>query len=383
MTSQDFRTFLKLFYPASQDARLELSEANLSLYGELAFRYKIWPLYYSQLNYHADNQGLSAPIENYLSSKKNTFLSYAAKSLLQSQAQENLLQLMRQRGIPVVIFKGTVLAGGVYKDLDARYSCDIDILIRVSDIGKVKAALESKGYRFAHFESIDFIKDRLHHAQFHQEESGTVVEAHWNFSIPGFFNLAPEQIWHHVHSEKDGCSHLTPEMTIVMLLMHHHLHGFKALRNIIDILWAVHFYDSLVDWHKVKGLLINIGLAKTTLLSIHQIHRLWENRSRNLDGLNYLEKAMSDCVRIPGFVIDYVTSVLAEGDAALTVKDKILYRLALDDGRNIALSFTKTLFPAPQVIANRYGKSNVCCLIANYVRFIMWQLRNMFNLKRF
>ena len=71
---------------------------------------------------------------------------------------------------------------------------------------------------------LGFLQYRLHHATYLHKQFQKAVEIHWNFSIPGFFDLTSEHIWDGTTYGEDGKLHLTPEMTVIMLLMHHHMH---------------------------------------------------------------------------------------------------------------------------------------------------------------
>lgn len=61
----------------------------------------------------------------------------------------HLLQLVRffeQEGIPVLPFKGPLLAKALYGDLSLRSFGDLDVLIDQRDIGRAREALTSRGY---------------------------------------------------------------------------------------------------------------------------------------------------------------------------------------------------------------------------------------------
>jgi len=48
--------------------------------------------------------------------------------------------------VPVVSFKGPILAEAVYDDLSLREFCDLDLLIRVQDLAKAEDILLACGY---------------------------------------------------------------------------------------------------------------------------------------------------------------------------------------------------------------------------------------------
>src|SRR5208282_2899895 len=57
-----------------------------------------------------------------------------------------LLDLLERHAIPALPFKGPVLASALYGDLAMRESCDLDVLVRSSDLAGAKRAMLASGY---------------------------------------------------------------------------------------------------------------------------------------------------------------------------------------------------------------------------------------------
>src|SRR6516162_3364287 len=129
------------------------------------------------------------------------------ESFCKSNAQKNLLlalELLRLLGrfneneVPVVAFKGPLLAEAVYGDLSLREFSDLDLLIRVQDLAKAEDILLACGYT-AQFPDRDYRTAFLsYHGQyaFRRGQSDLWVDLHWQFSGDGVvFPLRAAEVW--------------------------------------------------------------------------------------------------------------------------------------------------------------------------------------------
>ena len=100
--------------------------------------------------------------------------------------------------VPVVAFKGPILAEAVYGDLSLREFCDLDLLIRVQDLTKAEDILLACGYT-AQFPDRDYRTAFLsYHGQyaFRRGQSDLWVDLHWQFSPDGVvFPLRAAEVW--------------------------------------------------------------------------------------------------------------------------------------------------------------------------------------------
>ena len=164
-------------------------------------------------------------------------------------------------------------------------------------------------------------------------------------------------------------------MTIAMLLIHHHTHSFRELKILVDVLWALHKNDGSMDWGKLTCRLKEIGLAKTTIISLHQLETLWPEEA-GLRAVKFLKQGMKDlgcsCSRclLSYFRIDVQRTVPYNA-----YHERLMARFALDDWRTILLSFLTVLVPIPEAISALYNDRRFWTLPINYLRYIIWRVR--------
>lgn len=300
-------------------------------------------------------------------------LSYAVR---QELAQNNIVTAFHNANIPAVIFRGTAVAKELYGDPYCRTAADIDILIRPSDVLNVDSILQQKGNVRNDNLPLNFWLSRLHHAVYRHTDHKTLIEIHWNFSIPSFFNLSSEEIWEAVISPGSLEARLDPGMTVIMLLMHHHMHAFRELRILTDILWAIRKYEATINWEILAVKIVKAGLAKTTLATAHQIMSLWPDSAKNLAAVRILEEQIKKLTNKRPRVIRYFLKLdMDNKNTYQPFKDKLINRFSLDSRSAFIRSFVKTAFPLPEAVRALYKTKRRWALPFQYIRFITWRLR--------
>lgn len=112
---------------------------------QLAARQKILPLLYHSLT---SNHISSATIPPHvLTTLQHHFYTNIQRNLFQTGALIKLLKILDTQGIPVIPFKGPILATAVYGNLALRRFNDLDIWVRSQDLAQVQSILEAEGYQ--------------------------------------------------------------------------------------------------------------------------------------------------------------------------------------------------------------------------------------------
>jgi hypothetical protein len=218
--------------------------------------------------------------------------------------------------------------------------------------------------------------ERLHHASYFNETNGHTVEVHWNFGIPSFFNLTSDEIWSEVGLTEQGRVILSPEMQLIQTLIHHHMHAFRELKVLVDLLWIFHAYEEAIDWMSFASRLKEIGLIKTLQISINQLRALWGESCEAMKSLRSLEEACEamGCDR-PAVLCSYFSLDPEKNKLTRPFLDKLMTRFALDRSSTIIFSFLKTFVPSPASLKALYGDGRSWTLPVLYLRFLKWRIR--------
>ena len=367
---------LKLLHPLPPAEPLHLDEKALAEIERLAQRHNLLMLVYVQLKRYYNEISQNSVVETFLKHRKPLFLSNVVHSVRQEAMEKEILQLLGSEQIPGIVIKGNEIAKEIYNNTKCRRSSDIDILIKMSDALQVDTIFTKAGYPRIDKNPLGFWFSRLHHAQYFHPKNNDLIEMHWNFGIPSFFKLTSEDIWDEVTCNDAEQCKLSPDMMVISLLVHHHMHAFRELKILVDVLWALHTYENQIDWPAFAEKLEKIGLIKTTRITLGQIKGLWEDSAKQIQGFKVLDQAITKMgYTAPVFLQSYFKLDVGATCFSQKSKDNIVFRLALDRWPTILFSFVKSLVPFPESIKELYEDPRNRTLPKNYVKFIKWRLQ--------
>jgi hypothetical protein len=206
--------------------------------------------------------------------------SNAQKNLLLAAELLRLLRSFNENEVPVVAFKGPLLAEAVYGDLFLREFRDLDLLIRVQDLTKAEDTLLANGYT-AQFPDRDYRTAFLSYFgqyAFRRGQSDLWVDLHWQFSGDGVvFPLRAAEVWPRLIEETIAgrtVPSLARDDQALFLAAHGTKEGWRNLLWLCDFAEFLRRYQDL-DWialleraarsHSSRQLLLAVDLAATML----------------------------------------------------------------------------------------------------------------------
>jgi hypothetical protein len=229
--------------------------------------------------------------------------SNARRNLLLAAELLRLLRSFDENEVPVVAFKGPILADAVYGDLSLREFCDLDLLIRVQDLTKAEDILLACGYT-AQFPDRDYRTAFLsYHGQyaFRRGQSDLWVDLHWQFTPDGVvFPLRAAEVWPRL-IEETVAGRTVPSLAHDDQALFLAVHGTKERWR--RLLWLCDFAEFLrqhqdLDWiaileraarsHSSRQLLLAIELAATMLDAPAPAELL--NQARNSSAVQLLAR---------------------------------------------------------------------------------------------
>lgn len=362
------RLLLELLRPEGPRGLERVSADDLRAAAALAFRHGLFLLVDRRIREYAASLPAGVVAREYEQAARSRRLRHISYALISEGAEQNVLALLAAAAVPLVVLKGSALSRELYGDPHCRTSADIDVLVRPVDIPAADAALRAAGYRRDNDLPLSFWMRRLHHAVYQHPDSRRPVEIHWNFSIPGFFDLDPAGIWAGV--ELSGLrGRLQPATTLTLLLMHHHLHGCTDLRTLVDLVWALDRYRGHPDSGRLHERLESTGLLVVAGVARLQAARFWGTPRWDLGchGSRYalrsrlLASAAGTALR-PGR--------LPRGSDRFL--HAAVHRLGLDSPRRVIAAVTKTLLPSRADLRALSGVDRSG--LAGYVQYFRWRI---------
>jgi hypothetical protein len=185
-----------------------------------------------------------------------------------------LLEDFGRAGVPVVPFKGPVLAMTVYGDLGLREFFDLDLLLRPSDVPRAREVLRARGYlpRFELTPAQERVLLRRHYElPFVHAGDGTVVELQWrigprHFALPLDVDhlrrplVYPTLLGHKVPS-------LAPEDLLLILCVHGTKHLWRRLGWVVDVAETLRAHPE-IDWPVLLRTARRLGGERMLLLGL-------------------------------------------------------------------------------------------------------------------
>lgn len=160
----------------------------------------------------------------------------------------SILRKFNEHKISVIILKGLVIRK-LYPRPELRTMCDADLLVKQSDLNKIKLLLESEAY-------IEGERSPIHISYFN-DSNQSHIEVHWTIEDKRFFNVnsnVETEMWDCAEEIKVGeCEvlSLSLEDLALHLCIHMAAHlltsGF-GIRQLCDLVLLVEKRGHLIDW---------------------------------------------------------------------------------------------------------------------------------------
>ncbi|MBA4373067.1 MAG: hypothetical protein C0402_09445 [Thermodesulfovibrio sp.] len=366
----------ELVLPFPPRLLLEADSEHLASLKSEAINNNLFMLLYSQLLKHQEHAAVKKIAAKALEDWRPLYLKGIAHCMRQEAMEKEVVSLLGSHNIVAVVIRGNEIAREIYGNPNCRASSDIDILIRKPDVLRADSILSAAGYEKGVQEPVGYSLARIHHTTYIHPDWGICIELHWNFGVPYFFSLTSADIGEELSKKDPEGSKLSPEMIVIMLLIHHHSHSFREMRILVDIVWALHKYRDTIEWPDFAGRLETIGLLRITQITLDQIQRVWKDAPTTMPSLPGLTQGIQqrDCSSSV-LLAFYFQPTMGRPQHSQKYTDKFIARFALDRPSRIMTSFFRTLFPSPDAVRELYRTRTSLGLPFLYLKFIVWRIR--------
>lgn len=216
---------------------------------EPATAHRLGPLLFEKLR---SARGLNVSAWAMRELKQQYYANFASCAHQYARVQPVLRECCRL-GIEVVVLKGAALAELVYPSVECRPFCDIDLLTRRADVGRVFAVLAEHGYELVtgiYGIAEAQLEERGWQATFVRNDS--VLELHWHVTDPaGPFHVAVEDLWTRLQPfeiMRTPAQALSPENLLIHACVHLYKHNWRDLLQVYDIYAILECYRESLVW---------------------------------------------------------------------------------------------------------------------------------------
>ncbi len=185
-----------------------------------------------------------------------------------------ILDLLKTYSVPVIAFKGPILAILAYENLSMRYFCDLDLLIRAEDFPRVHNLLLLNGFQAELAVTSSELKAMAKHENemaFINDTTGITIDLHWELSR----HYLSDKLNFEYYSDRLQTVSLSgreirtlgAEDLIVYLCLHGAKHGWQRLEWLGNLSALINRQDKL-DWEKIIELSCEIRALRIILLGL-------------------------------------------------------------------------------------------------------------------
>lgn len=205
---------------------------------------------------------------------KDIYTSNLIESLRLEAEREKIFKLFNGQGIDCVPLKGTVFARDVYGDIALRQTADIDVLVRENDLFRVKELLLNNGFQRVGLSDQYYLKESCHLVF---SNGRCMVEAHWNIGPYNKIKVPAEYLWQKVCRQAEGLR-LSPDMTLVFMLLKFNFDSFFSLRYLVDIAATLRRFKTEINWNKFEQSLKRYRAQQLFCLALRLIEEFFEEK---------------------------------------------------------------------------------------------------------
>jgi Uncharacterised nucleotidyltransferase len=191
-----------------------------------------------------------------------------------------LSRLFESQQVPMMSFKGPILAQIAYGNLALRQFVDLDILVAEADVVATSRLLVSQGYesQFTLTDRQQTVYTELRSEQwFWHEEKQLCIDLHWSI-LPKHYSFTPDPqlLWTKIDLVEFGAQSvatLSPEHLLLFLCAHGSKHNWSKLYWICDIAELLRTNRDL-DWRNIHDLAGRFGTQRMLFLGLYLAHQL-------------------------------------------------------------------------------------------------------------
>jgi hypothetical protein len=186
--------------------------------------------------------GLEVPLQQSFATRLHSALDEnTRRNLILTRELFTIIDEAESKGIRVVPFKGPVFAFQCHGSPGFRNCNDLDVLIQIEDLQRLKALLADRGYS-QQFE-LSTAEEKLYlrsecEFNFTHPVSGTLVEAHWDF-MPHYYTVRDlPGLWEDlvtVDIAGRAVRVMSPEHCLLALVQHGTKHSWEDMSLALDI----------------------------------------------------------------------------------------------------------------------------------------------------
>lgn len=196
------------------------------------------------------------------------------RALLQFGELLRVQARLQAASIPMLFFKGQMLAQQAYGSISLRSCFDLDIFVHQADVLRVKPVLAALGYRpdfaFLAHQEADLLRMECEYT-FIREDGLARVDLQWQPRARHFsFPIATEALWarsQHVRLQGFEVDTFALDDLVLLLVAHGAKHTWNRLEQVCALAALIHRNPGL-DWREIEHRAREAGAERMLLVAV-------------------------------------------------------------------------------------------------------------------
>ena len=199
------------------------------------------------------------------------------RSLLQFGELLRVQARLRAKGIPMLFFKGQMLAQQAYGNLGLRSCFDLDLFVHQSDVVRVKAVLVDLGYRpefsFLPHHEADLLRTECEYT-FIRQDGQVRIDLQWRPRARYFsFPVSSSALWsraQRVSLQGQEVDTFALNDLVLLLVVHGAKHTWHRLEQVCALAALIHRNPTL-DWPGIEQAARDAGAARMLRVAVQLV----------------------------------------------------------------------------------------------------------------
>lgn len=249
-----------------------------------------------------------------------------------------LLEIVRHfdaNELPVLPFKGPLLAATAYGDISYRNYVDLDILVEPKKVGRAIELL--KGLNYTPFPNqripglFSIFSTKKKDIYLRSDDGKVNVELHWKLSGSHFaFPFVTNEFWSGLETVElagHAVKSLAFDELLVYLCMHGSRHGWEKFGWICDVRELIGSAAN-IDWFRVIQKARSMRCERSLYLGLHLVHEFFHE---NFAIANW--ESVKNDASFRTYTKQIREQLFEESSNLMKPRDRYLYHLAVREGR--------------------------------------------------
>ncbi len=294
-------------------------------------------------------------------------------NLRQQRRLHKMLTACQAAGLPVLLVKGLWLAHVVYRDIKARPSGDIDLLVHREDMPALLDILSEQGFRPpVDATTLDNLLAHEHELTINHPDDGACFDIHWSLTRPGEdMPIDEAKFWQRAETFSlagQPCLSLSLEDHLLYLCFHtalHHQFLYVGPRALLDVANLIAHPPRAIDWNLVQNRAYELGWQRGTWLTLALVND-YLGVSTPSAVLERLKPSNADALPIKAAALEAIFLGQQIHDS---LTPNIVRLLDEPSWRNRAAILSRKICPPKEVIASLFqAEAGVTCIYSLYLK---------------